>query len=397
MNKDIKKILIVLALYGLAGGIFYNFQELWLQENNMGISTISTILSLCSLITVSVIFLSSNIINQNKLKKFMLILIFLKTIILMTLFLLYKSNLNIIIKFLTMFEYAIDTEIIVCMYPLLAIITKDDKLYAIRGLVNDICYYTGALLVGFPIGKTFSNITISYNTYALLASILMLIAFIILTTVNISKYLKDKHNSNNNLLINLINKIKQDKISIYYSLFIFFCNISYYSIMGILLTILTSELNFAPSVASNIKLITGILAVLLGYLILSKLTFKNNYINISIKFIGRLITYIIPLIYLSDITIIIALSYTLLTSSSYSHITDAPYINRFNNNEQLAFANYKEMVSFLSRSIGTFICGYALIKGIKYNLLIALIFEIPTIIFAFIALYNLNKERSVVK
>ena len=28
MNKDVKKILFVVALYGLANGLFYNFQQL---------------------------------------------------------------------------------------------------------------------------------------------------------------------------------------------------------------------------------------------------------------------------------------------------------------------------------------------------------------------------------
>ena len=33
MNKDVKKILWVTALYSFAGGLFYNFIELWLLSN----------------------------------------------------------------------------------------------------------------------------------------------------------------------------------------------------------------------------------------------------------------------------------------------------------------------------------------------------------------------------
>lgn len=37
MNKELKRLLIVLGLYSLSGGIFYIFQELWLAENNLSI------------------------------------------------------------------------------------------------------------------------------------------------------------------------------------------------------------------------------------------------------------------------------------------------------------------------------------------------------------------------
>jgi len=399
MNKDIKKILIVLTLYAFAGGIFYNFEELWLLENNMSIGTVSTILSLCALITVSVIFLSSNIIEQNKLKKFACILISIKTLTLLALFFLYQSNLNVLIKFLIMVDYAVDTEIYACIYPLISIIAKEDKLYAVRGLIYDISFYIGAILVGLFLGKTISIITVSYNTYCIIAAVIMLIAGIFLYTIDMQKYIKDKYieKNNNDILFRLFKKIKTDKISILYLCFLFFCEISYYSIMGILITILTKELNLTPTYASNLKLITGIIAVGIGTLILAKLTLKNNYINISIKYVVRFISYLIPIFYFSKVAIIIGLFYTRLTSSSYSHVTDAPYINRFDNDEQFAFANLKEMIVYLSRAIGTYLCGYALIRNIKINFIIASVFIVIGTILAYLALYNLNKERSGVK
>ena len=69
MNKEIKKIFVILALYSFAGGLFYYFQEFWMASNNLSAKTIGIILSLCSLITCSVIFLCSNIITPSKLKK----------------------------------------------------------------------------------------------------------------------------------------------------------------------------------------------------------------------------------------------------------------------------------------------------------------------------------------
>lgn len=72
MNKDVKKILIVVALYGLANGLFYNFQQLWLLDNGMSVKSISIIITLSSLIAVPTIFVCSNFIHQNKVKHFYL-------------------------------------------------------------------------------------------------------------------------------------------------------------------------------------------------------------------------------------------------------------------------------------------------------------------------------------
>ena len=76
MQKEVKKLFLVLAFFALSGGLFYNFQELWMADNWLSIKTISTVLSLCSLITVSTIFLCSNLIKQKQIKKFCSILLF---------------------------------------------------------------------------------------------------------------------------------------------------------------------------------------------------------------------------------------------------------------------------------------------------------------------------------
>jgi len=107
MNKEVKKIFLVLALYALSGGIFYNFQELWMAENNLSTQTIGIVYSLCALLSVSTIFLCSNLISKDKLKKFSCVLLLLKFIILLALFFLHKTGLNVIIKFLIMVDYVL--------------------------------------------------------------------------------------------------------------------------------------------------------------------------------------------------------------------------------------------------------------------------------------------------
>ena len=394
MNKDIKKLLFVNVFLAISDGLFYNFLELWLTSNNMSLSTVSTVLSLSALITVSTIFICSNIIKQNKQKGFCVILILIKFLIMMVLYFLYKTNINVLIKFLVMIDYAINVEICASMYPLISVISKDDKLFARRSLLYEIFYYISALIATYLLGKNILSLSINYNSYILISSIFLIIAGIILYNVDLDKYnKKDERKNNYDILFKLIKKIKKDNTTILYLLYIVFNDISFYGITGILLTIIIKEFNLIPVTASYIKLFSCILAVGIGLLILEKLTCKNNYINLSIKLIGRIIVYLLPIIYLCKYTIIIALAYTVLTSSSYVHITDAPYINRLSKNEQLPFANLREMIGYFSRSIGTFLCGLCLAYNFKYNFIIAIVFSSLATIVIFKAQSRLNIER----
>ena len=393
MNKDVKKILIMLVFYSLSAGMLYNFQELWMTTNNLTVKTISVVYSLCALLTVSTIFICSNILKQNKLKGFLSILIYIKVLLILSLSILNSSGLNILIKLLIMIDYIIDVEILISIYPLITIITKDDKVFAKKGIIYTLFYYTGAIITAILLGKVVAGIEITYNFYLLLSALSLLVSFIILRSVDINKYLvNNKKEIDEDIMHKLVSKLKKDKISLNYLLYVFNGNISYYAINSLVLTLLINNLSITPSNASFLLLGLGILASFIALLILSKLTLKNNYINIGIKFLGRLFTYLLVIIFNSKITILISIIYTRILSESYSHITDAPYVNRFDSNLQLTFCNLKEMVGYLSRSIGTLICGIAITVNIRFAYLIALIFIIIQICFAYRALYLRNKE-----
>ena len=397
MNKDIKKILLVLAVFALSGGIFYNFQELWMAENNLSTQTIGTVYSLCALLSVSTIFLCSNIITKEKIKKLTLAFLFLKFIILLFLFLLNNTGLNVLIKFLIMLDYVLDVEIYVLIYPLITLITKNDKIYAMRGLVYSFAYYGGVVIISILLGRHIGNFIFDYNFYNLMGSLLILVAFFVLKSVNMDKYChKEESKSNNNYdaLYRVVKTVRFDKISMCYLLYVLTKGISYICINALFITLLTNNLGFAASSASIFKLVLGIVAVLVGALILEKLTLKNNYINFLIKYGGRLLLFIMAFIMNNKAMFLIAIIYARLLAESYTHITDAPYINRFSNDEQLAFSNFREMVEYLSKSIGSLICGFALTYGIKFNFLFASIFLVLGIYFGLKAMKFYNKEKN---
>lgn len=391
MNKDIKKILIMLAFYSLSVGILYNFQELWMSNNELSIRTIGIVYSLCALITVSVIFICSNLLKSKYLKKFISILMFIKVLLIIVLYLLDSSGEKFWIKLLIMLDYVIDIEILISVYPLISTINKNNHIFAKKGLIYTFFYYIGAILTSVLIGRNILSKEITYNFYLILSSIFLLIAFIILQCINMNKYTINE-DKNNNVMDKLIGILKHDIISKNYLLYIFTGNISFYAISSLVLTSLITNLNIAPNNASFFLLGLGILASLIGMLILSKLTLKNNYINIGIKLIGRFLTYLLVVIFCNKITILLAIIYTKIFSESYSHITDAPYINRFDNDLQLSFCNLKEMVGLLSRAIGTFICGFAISINIKIAYLIAALFVGIQVYYAYKALKLRNGD-----
>lgn len=390
--REIKKLFIMLVFASFSSGMIYGFQELWMQNNNLSISTIGTVLSICSLLAVSVVFLCSNIISQKRLKNFELLVMILKFVCIILLFLLNGSGYNIIIKFLIMLDHVLDVEIFANVYPMISIIKQNDKLYARKDLIYKFLYYIALLVSGFILGKKVFILNFSYNSFILIAAISLLIAIITLCQTNLEKYYGNLAPKEKYLLIDLVKKLSNDKISIYYIISIICSNISYYAILGLLAIIFMNYFGFSSSFFSVFSTLMGILAVVIGSAILEKFTFKNNYLNVFVKFGGRLVLYVLIFIFNSKEMYLIAIIYTLLFSESYVHVVDAPYINRYDGKYQLAFCSLKEMAGYLGTAIGTFLCGFLFVIDIKYNFLIAFIFGLINVILRYIQIYLRKKE-----
>lgn len=168
------------------------------------------------------------------------------------LFILNQTGLNILIKFLIMVDYVIDVELWISLYPLITLIKKSDKIYAIKDLIYDACYYTGVFLAGLLLGKSIGIFKINYNFYILIACLITFIAFIYLSKTNLDKYQKKEKDINNNMLKLVIDKVKKDKISINYLIYAFLGEASYNSIMGLMVLVLVDYLNFSAFAVSNL-------------------------------------------------------------------------------------------------------------------------------------------------
>lgn len=154
-------------------------------------------------------------------------------------------------------------------------------------------------------------------------------------------------------------------------------------------------MNFTEIFISNASVILGIGSVAVGSLVIAKLTFKNNYLNIFMKYGIRAFLYLLAILFNNKLTILLAFIFIELSSDAYLDITDAPYVNRYNNDEQLAFNNLKEMIEYVATAVGIFLCGIALLYGVRYIFLIGILFIMAQIAFAYLAL-NLKNQENVI-
>ncbi len=394
MKNKLKWVLIAIGFFSLSRGLWYNYQSLWLLDNGLSITTISTVTSLSALGCVSAMILLFDFITKKRLKKFICILIGLKTLTLITLFFMNGSNLFVPIKLLILLDIVLDTEILVSFYPLLTLFTKDDKLYGKKDLIKSTCYDIGILVGAIFLGKKLFNITINFNIFILLSIFFCILSFFLILKTEV-KVKRIKLIDNNEVLYSLFKYLKKDKISKRYFMFVLTINISFNIVAGLKMILLTKMLDFGASAASTYLLIVSIIADILGIAILHKFTFKNNIYNILIKCGGRGIFFLLAFIIGNKYVYLLALTYTLLLSPAYGHVLDAPYINRIENNYQFAFSNMRDIVSYIGQSIGIFICGMLFNFDIKYIFLVAFIVIIINIYFGIIIYKLKTKEKHI--
>lgn len=387
MKKKLLFIFIALGFFSLSRGLWYNFQSLWLQENGLSLKTISTVTSLSSLGCVAIMLCLFHYITKKRLQNFLSVLLLLKVVILIALFCLNQSNLYLVIKLLIMFDIIVDTEISISIYPFLTLFQQNDKLYCQKDLIISTFYDLGILIEALLLGKSIRHIDISFNLFLLISILCAGVAFLMIWRLP-----KENIEEETNTRESLFSLIRKDKISKTFLSFVLIGNISYYLITGLKVLLLTNLLSFSPNKTANYLLCISLISDLVGFLVLKYFTFQNNYINYFIKFGGRLAFYMAAIIINTPIAYLIALSYTLLISNSYSHVTDAPYINRYPSEYQLGFCNIRNIASYTAQSIGIALYGIIFTFGLQSLFVLAAIFAALQVILSF-RMYRLKRKE----
>lgn len=379
------KILIMLAFYSISVGLWGNFRELWLQDNKMDVSTISNLLSIGTFLSAILILISSKTVKLNKIKSLITYSLFIKSINMVALFFINGTNLSVLFNCLIIIDIMLEKLIITSIYPLIVTIKKDDRLYSKRKLVEYLFRDIGILIGGLFIGKTIFSLNINYNACLMISLIFAIIAYIILANIK----LKTKEQKSEASL----KVIFKDKIAKLYIVYYFISQVAMKTGLGILMLMLTNQLNFTPSGATNYMLIVGLASDIIGILALRYFTPKNDYITMAIKFGIRFLGYVLAFISNSFIMILVAITWSKLISTAYENKTDGVYINRIPTKYQLFFTDIRYVVGMLGESVGLLFAGITFEMGIRYTLGLSALFMIIQISMAYMLIYMRRREK----
>ena len=78
--KNENKILLMLAFFSISKGIWENFRQLWLQDNNLNATEISQILGTATFCCVIILIILAKQLSLDRIKKIISISIFIKSL-----------------------------------------------------------------------------------------------------------------------------------------------------------------------------------------------------------------------------------------------------------------------------------------------------------------------------
>ena len=386
--KNENKILIMLAFFSISVGLWGNFRQLWLQDNNFSVTNISNIISIGTLISVIVIAFIGKYISLDKLKNALVIVLLIKFINIFLLYFLNGTSFIELIRLSIIIDIVTEFIIITSIYPLITTLLKSETIYSKRRLTEYLFRDIGILFGGVFIGKSIAGIIINYNVCLFIANIFLICSLFILLNIKITNA------SNNEDYKKISSKyIFKDKLLILYLIYMLIGTIAMSTALGLKMLTLTNYFKFSDSVATNYLLVVGLLADIFGIIALKYLTPKNDYVTLTIKFGIRFLGYVIAFVSNNIVITLIAITWSIFISTSYENICDAVYINRLENKYQLSFSNICHITRFLGEAIGVFLCGLMYEQGLRYMFGLSALFIIFQISLAYYMIYLRNKEN----
>lgn len=386
--KDENKILIMLAFFSISVGLWGNFRQLWLQDTGLAVSQISNLLSIATFVCSGFAILFAKFITIKRIKSFISFCLIIKIINFIALFLCYSTPYSLFLSLFTIVDVITEKLIILSIYPFLVTIKKSDNLYSKRKLVEYLFRDIGILIGGISIGKVLFHISIDYNLLLLISDSFLLISFILLQNIKQTNISESKTSAKCGIY-----HLLHDKLLVIYLLCYFISNIAMNTGLGLKMLMLTDSLNFSVSTATNYLLGVGLVADFIGILALKYFTPKNAYLTIFLKFGLRFLGYVIAFFTKNTTLILITITWSILISTAYENIIDAPYINRVKCEYQFLFTNIRYIIGMIAESIGLFFAGITYSYGISYMLGLSAFFMIFQIALFLLLTYMRQKEK----
>lgn len=377
-----RQILAVLALFSVSIGLWENFRQLWLQQNNFDITEISNTISIGMVCSVVCVLLVGKFVHMSKIKYLMLSALTVSSINMFALFLLNGSGWHMVIKICTVIDTITSTLTVTSVYPLLTTVMKSNTVYSKRKLVEYIFRDFGILVGAILIGRTIGTFVVNYNICLLIAMIFSIAASITLWKLQLrfsERAPKSKFSA--------LKFVLKSRLHRTYMVYVFLAGSAFTSVVGLKMLILTDIFDLSAGSATTYLLIVGLLADVVGVLALKFFTPKNDYLTMSLKFGTRLLIFLAAFFSGNIFICFLALTWTLLSSTAYENISDGYYINSVDNRHQLKYNTLKHVVTSSGEAVGMFICGQMFNLGVRFIFGLSAVLIILQLAVAFYLIY----------
>ena len=357
--SDENILMIVLAFMCFSIGVWSNYRQLWLENVGFSITSISKILSIgliCSAVIAFIISLFSTKVNI----KSIIVLSILFRSVAMTILLFSKDT--FIIKTGILLGIMCEVIFTIAFYPLLTFVTKTNKSFRKKTLIEYFAKDIGIVSCGLLIGVSIGKLIFSYDTCLLIALIASFLSLLFLLFYQS----REKHNKSDSSLIESTKRLIKSKTNVVFLINQIIINISYGIIFDLMVLILTNYINFEVSLASVFIIVCNVLGSVFTA-IFDK--FSNRYSvtkSSIIKFGSRALFYILAYLINGTVGFILAIVVAFITSRILEDKVTGVFLRIIDKNDQFLYGNIRYFVVCIGEGIGAFLAGVLLGFSFKY-------------------------------
>lgn len=383
--RTANRILVMLAFFSISAGLWANFRQLWLQENGYSASDISTLTGIATFLSVGGILLVGWKLKPASLKSFMTGILAFRLLNSAVQFGLNGTGQTLLIDLCTMIEIFTGYMIVASVYPLLTTIMKSNKIYSKRKLVEYLFRDVGVLIGGILIGQGLTGLGVDYNVCLAVSMVFLALAMLVMFRIKLRPT-----ESSAKVSKSALRYVLKSKVQTCYMLYAFLSSTSFATALGLKMLVLTNQLDFSASTATNYLLVGGFVGDILGIIALRYFTPKNDYITITLKFGIRLGAYVIAVLVNNPFVFLLAFTWAMLSETAYEDVSDGCYINLVDNRHQLGYNTIKHVMNYLGEATGVLFCGW------MYNFGLTAILGLAAFIMIFqmgIAYYLIHLRR----
>lgn len=388
--RTANQILVMLAFFSISAGLWANFRQLWLQENGYTASDISTLTSIATFLSVGGILLIGWKLKPASLKSFMTGVLAFRLLNSAVQLGLNGTNQTFFINLCTIIEIFTSYIIVASVYPLLTTIMKSNKIYSKRKLVEYLFRDVGVLIGGILIGQSMTGFGVDYNVCLAVSMVFLALALCVMFRIKVRPT-----ESSTKVSKSAFKYVLKSKVQTCYMLYAFLSSTSFATALGLKMLVLTDQLDFSASTATNYVLIGGLVGDILGIVALRYFTPKNDYITMTLKFGIRLGAYIIAVLADNPFVFLLAFTWAMLSETAYEDVSDGCYINLVDNHHQLGYNTLKHVMNYLGEATGVLFCGWMYDFGLTAILGLAAFIMIFQMGIAYYLIHLRHRRRRV--